>query len=124
MFEAGEDSRVIAAHASRVKTKYQAGAISRACMLGQQHYMRLQALGCGTKAKPGRQGNTQGILCAQAAHIQHDATEATSLEQKISNTQTLFQPRPGLASGCRSQARRRERCELCIWLLGFWPWFV
>jgi hypothetical protein len=56
--------------------------------------MRLQALGCGTKAKPRRQGNAQSILCAQAAHIQHDATEATSLEQKISNPQTLFQPRP------------------------------
>jgi hypothetical protein len=112
MFKPGEDSRVIAMHASRLKTKYQSGAIPRACVLGQQHYMRLQALGCGTKAKPGRQGNAQGILCAQAAHIQHDATEATSLEQKISNTQTLFQPRPGLASGCRSQAMRRERGEL------------
>jgi hypothetical protein len=61
-------------------------------VLGQQQYIRLQALGCGTKAKPGRQGNAQGILCAQAAHIQHNATEATSLKQQIGHTQSLFQP--------------------------------
>ncbi len=81
MFEAGEDGRIMGKHAARVKLKHQAGAALGAGVLGQQQHIRLQSLGCGTETKPCRQRHTQGILRVQAAHIQHDATEATSLEQ-------------------------------------------
>jgi hypothetical protein len=85
MFQAGKDGRVRSKQAARLQTKNQAGTVPGAGMLGQHQHIRLQSLGCGTEAKPCRQGHTQGILRVQAAHIQHDAAESTSLQQEISN---------------------------------------
>jgi hypothetical protein len=81
MFEAGEDGGIMGEHAAGGKLKHQARAALGAGMLGQQQYMRLQSLSRGTETKPCRQGHTQGILRVQAAHVQHDATEAAGLEQ-------------------------------------------
>jgi hypothetical protein len=81
MFKTGKDGRVSSKHAARFQTKHEAGAIPGAGMLGQQQHIRLQSLGCGTEAKPCRQWHPQGIFGVQAAHIQHDAAESTSLQQ-------------------------------------------
>jgi hypothetical protein len=81
MFEAGEDGGIMGEHAAGGKLKHQSGTALGANVLGQQQNMRLLSLGRGTETKPCRHGHTQGILRVQAAHVQHDATEATGLEQ-------------------------------------------
>jgi hypothetical protein len=92
--------------------------LAQACWVSNKH-IRLQSLCRGTEAKPCRQGHPQGILRVQAAHVQHDATEAAGLEQQIRNPQCLFQARPRFASGSGFFDRVRTLIlrSMILWLM-------
>src|SRR5579862_6749970 len=115
MLEACKGGRVVVEYIARVKAKHYAGTIPGAGVLRQQQHIRLETLGRTPKAKPGCQGNAQGIFRRQATYIEHDATESTCLQQQITHPQPLFQARPQLTlracicagSGKRSELRTR-----------------
>lgn len=72
-----------------LQAQQKSGAAFCAGMLGEEQDAGLGALGCGAIAKPCRQGDTRCKLGRDTAHVEHDGSEAASLQQQVGDAQRL-----------------------------------
>src|SRR5580704_9510040 len=101
MLKTSKYCRLITKRIAWPETQEQLYAALRAGVLSQQKNASLCSLRCGTITKPCRKRNTDNIFRSDAAHIQNDRAEATTLQKKIGHPESLLDPRPRFANWSR-----------------------
>jgi len=90
MFDTREDCWLVSKYLPRFQVKYQPGTAFSARMLREQQHTGLRALGGGTITEPCCQRNTRNTFRGYTAQVQHNGTEAPSLQQQVGNAKCLI----------------------------------
>jgi hypothetical protein len=98
MLDTGKDSCVVAKRLAWFEMQKQFDAALRAGMLRQQKDAGACSVRSGTITEPRCKRHAGGIFGSDAAHIEDNRTEATTLQEKIDRTEGLLDSHPGFSS--------------------------
>jgi hypothetical protein len=90
MLDSSEYRSFVTTFPTRLESQQQLSTALRAGMLRQEHNARLCPLRSSAVTEPCRQGHTRSVLRRDAAHVQNDCAESSSLQKKICDTKRLI----------------------------------
>ena len=98
IFSASKDCGGVRISLAGLAVKHEASARFGAGMLGEEQDARVGTLGGRAVAKPGSEGNAEGELGGDPAHVEDDGGEASCLEKEIGGAEGLVEAGPGFAT--------------------------